>query len=273
MGVTAILPIPGVSDELLQAINERFRQLEAARVAPASSSTKTVNTVTVLQGSVGGLFFLAVNRPDANGTPAGTFGYETDTGTFLQVQTVSSAQVWVQVSPWLDDGTTASTDEQVKIDEGASPPNSQLVLRANALGGFSMICSGADSSTLGFDIDFAAAAWVARDTSIAAITKTGDLLYFYGSTGNSVGSAPTFTLRAVLNLATGYWRFGDGTTASYPVESSGDINAVGVFRKGGTAGESTTLTYVTGLSGVIPVGLTVTTKTVTFSGGIETAHT
>src|SRR5690242_5288505 len=54
---------------------------------------------------------------------------------------------------------------------------------------------------------------------------------------------------------------------TYAVDASGDVNAGGVFRKGGTAGESVTLTYLTGTPAAGQ-----SSKTVTFSGGIETSH-
>lgn len=60
-------------------------------------------------------------------------------------------------------------------------------------------------------------------------------------------------------------------TASF--DNAGNINCIGVYKVGGVPGESVTLTYGTALGGVIPVGLTLSTKTVTFTGGIEIGHT
>lgn len=79
----AILPIKDVPEELIRVLNDRFRSI-------ASSSQDAA-------GIKPGLFFLAQNIPDANSTPVGTFGAETDTGRLLQVQTVASTQTWVQV--------------------------------------------------------------------------------------------------------------------------------------------------------------------------------
>ncbi len=80
------------------------------------------------------------------------------------------------------------------------------------------------------------------------------------------------TLWIILDNA-GNCGFGGNATPAYAVDALGDINTSGVFRKGGTAGESVTLTYGSSLGGIIPAGLTLNTKTVTFTGGIETGHT
>lgn len=81
----AILPIPGVPDDLIRILNDRFRELSGG----GSVAGKTVGP---------GLFFQTKSRPDANGTAVGTFGSDIDTGLLYQVQTVRSAQVWVYAS-------------------------------------------------------------------------------------------------------------------------------------------------------------------------------
>jgi hypothetical protein len=60
---------------------------------------------------------------------------------------------------------------------------------------------------------------------------------------------------------------------SFTIDNAGNLNIPGIYNIAGVPGQSNTITYVTGLSGTIPAGLTVTTKTVTFTGGIETGHT
>lgn len=91
---SALIPSPewkGIPESFLTALNSRFLELSGGSVATAA-------------GSVAGLFFRSTKRPDANGTPVGTFGAETDTGNLYQVQTVGSAQVWVSLTPFVDDG-------------------------------------------------------------------------------------------------------------------------------------------------------------------------
>jgi hypothetical protein len=83
--VVPILPVKGVSDELIRILNDRFRQVSQA--SPASVS-----------GSRVGLWFPHARRPDANLTAVGTYGTETDRGLLYQVQTVNASQVWVYVS-------------------------------------------------------------------------------------------------------------------------------------------------------------------------------
>src|ERR1041384_6010390 len=107
MAVAAILPIQGVPDELLRALNDRFRQI--------SSSTAAGST-----GSPAGLFFTHKNRPDANAQTVGTFGTETDRGLVYQVQTVSSAQKWVYCS-----GVLRATFASRPTDLGAQDANLQ----------------------------------------------------------------------------------------------------------------------------------------------------
>jgi hypothetical protein len=121
-----------------------------------------------------------------------------------------------------DDGTVVSTTEPILVDEGAAPPASQIVARANALGAISATCRGVDNSGLGFDVDLSGSAWLARNASIAMLYKNAALLAFYGSVGNTVGMAATLTTRALVDLATGFWRFGDGTVPTYSLEAAGD---------------------------------------------------
>ncbi len=72
MPVTPILPSPewpDVPPQLLRAINERFRELDAAASVTASTSTRTINTsnVTIVsEGSVAGLFFTAGGDAQVN---------------------------------------------------------------------------------------------------------------------------------------------------------------------------------------------------------------
>ncbi len=101
-------------------------------------------------------------------------------------------------------------------------------------------------------------------TDGATATKRGGRIKI-GTKANGPAGAITFWI--TLDQA-GNCGLGGNVTPAYPVDATGDVNASGVFRKGGTAGESTTLTYLTGTPGAGQ-----SSKTVTFSGGIETGHT
>lgn len=83
--VASILPIQGVPEELLRALNDRFRQL--------SSSSSQAET-----GSAAGLIFTHANRASANLTSVGTYGTESDRTVVYQVQSIGSSKVWVYVS-------------------------------------------------------------------------------------------------------------------------------------------------------------------------------
>lgn len=164
-----------------------------------------------------------------------------------------------------DNGTTVSTAEPVVLDSGATPARSQLLLQANALGALEAFCFAADNSKIAFDASFVAGNWVARDTSVIVILKNGDKLQFLGSAANVVGNVPTFNNLGALDLATGQWGFGNVAPA-YAVDATGDVNASGVFRKGGTAGISVTITTAK----LTPAGAN---GSMTFAGGILTAQT
>lgn len=285
MSLTPILPSPEWPDipaALLRAINNRLLELDAAiSTQPAAASTKgTINNVTIVsQGSIAGLFFTAANRPDANGTPVGTFAYETDTGTLLQVQTVSSAQVWVQVNPWLDDqaGNIYTTDGNVLVGEAApvstAAGRTYIGVKGSTGAGVFEACGAAT------DADATAAGIIQVADSNGADTEKRLVVFQIltdGTTATKRGGRLNIATKADNGGITiwvsldkaGKCGFGGNTTPAYAVDATGDINASGVFRKGGTAGESTTLTYLTGTPGVGQ-----SSKTVTFSGGIEVAHT
>ncbi len=83
--VPSILPIDGVPEELLRALNDRFRQL-------------TQSSPQAVSGSSAGLVFTHATRASANLAAVGTYGTESDRTVVYQVQTVGSAKVWVYVS-------------------------------------------------------------------------------------------------------------------------------------------------------------------------------
>ncbi len=172
-----------------------------------------------------------------------------------KITKVSAAGMITQ-SSLTDNGTAVSGTEPVHLDTGAAPANSQLTLKANALGVLSLKCQAADNQVIGFDVDYVASGYVAANASVGLLLKNGAQVLLIGSVGNTIGNAPTLNNLLIVDLATGNL----------------DVVAGG-YKVGGAAGESVTLTYATSLGGIIPAGLTLNTKTVTFTKGIETGHT
>lgn len=80
-----ILPVKGIPDEFIIAINTRFRQL----LSPADGGAA---------GTDPGLICTHANRPSVNLTPLGTYCSETDRGVTYQLRSVSSSRAWVYAS-------------------------------------------------------------------------------------------------------------------------------------------------------------------------------
>lgn len=80
-----ILPVQGIPDELIIAINTRFRQI-------------TGDTGGSAAGADPGLICTHANRPSINITPLGTYCSETDRGVTYQLRSVSSSRAWVYAS-------------------------------------------------------------------------------------------------------------------------------------------------------------------------------
>lgn len=184
---------------------------------------------------------------------------------------------------------TIDQNGQTVCDIGATPVNSQFLVKANALGAIALLCYGADNQHLLFDSEWSGSAMVARDTSAAQVAKLGDKLRIDRATGLTPGNTFGFTVTMVLDLATGAIGFGGNATPGYAVDATGDINASGIFRKGGTAGINLTAGFgmsltvnndPTALHGTpgagqsqfsAVTGVTLNTTSRTFSGGILTA--
>jgi hypothetical protein len=89
-----------------------------------------------------------------------------------------------------------------------------------------------------------------------------------GATANHRGGKIVFVTKADSGAATawgtldrqGFWGFGGNTSPAYAVDATGDVNASGVFRKGGTAGISGLATSTHGGGSCV----------LTISGGIIT---
>lgn len=165
-----------------------------------------------------------------------------------------------------DNGTQVISP--VNVDTGATPASSQFVARANALGALAAICYAADNLQIQLDWERLATVLVARNAVVGMIQKNAGKLYFSGLAGQTPGNALTAGLNqyGVLDFSTGFWRFGDGATGAYPVDSAGDIRAVGVYRAGALAGISTTIATAK----LTALGVN---GSMTFTGGILTAST
>lgn len=181
-----------------------------------------------------------------------------------KIPKVSSAGT-VSESSITDNGTTVAFTEPQTTDTGATPQNSQVRMQANALGMYSEIAYAADNINVGLDCAFVAGTWIAYSATIVRYQKSGGKLRWFGSGGNTVGNAGTFNALGSVDPATGFWRLGDGAVAGYAVDSSGDVNATGVYRVAGVAG----LTVVIATAKLTGGGAN---GSMTFTGGILTAQ-
>ena len=163
-----------------------------------------------------------------------------------------------------DDGSKVSFIERVTIDTGASPTESQVKLAANALGALQLLMFAADNNQILFDENWTGSALVARDTSVARIRKNGAKLTILGATGQTVGNPATDNTIMVIDLSNS--RVGLGSNPNYALDTTGDTNTTGVYRVGGTAGLSVTITTAKVTSGGA-------SGSMTFTGGILTAQT
>lgn len=164
-----------------------------------------------------------------------------------------------------DDGAFVSGTEPLHLDTGAAPADSQVALSANALGALELLCYQADLCEILFDIKYIGAALIARNAKISRISKIGGKLNFHYGFGQTVGSPISDAVSATLDLATGKWGFLNASPAEV-VDVTGNVNATGVYKKGGTSGISTTAV----LAKLTSLG---SNGSLTISGGIITAYT
>lgn len=114
-----------------------------------------------------------------------------------------------------------NTNKQFYINSGAAPTYSQQIWRANGAGAFSVLVYSVDNANMGFDVDFSGGNWIARDASVALLNKISDLFLIRGSAGNSVGGAATLNNWTSVDLTTGVYGVGIGsTTASARIHSN-----------------------------------------------------
>ncbi len=164
-----------------------------------------------------------------------------------------------------DDGTAVSGTEPLHIDTGATPADSQIALAANLLGALQLLCYAADLSEIVFDVNYTGSALIARNATTARISKIGGKLNFHYGFGQTVGNPLTDAVSATLDLATGKWGFLQAAPAEV-VDVTGNVNATGVYKKGGVAGISATAV----LAKLTTLGAN---GSLTVSGGIITAYT
>jgi hypothetical protein len=115
--------------------------------------------------------------------------------------------------------SVSPTLKKVNFTTPSAPDANQFQITANT-GRFTVLTYNGDNTQVAFDADWTSGAgWIARHSAVAWIRKLSSLLSFYSSTGNSVGGAPTETLRAFMDLSNGYWSFGNTTAARRRIDS------------------------------------------------------
>ena len=193
-----------------------------------------------------------------------------------------SAQGPLVESSITDTGLEVDFNERIVIDSGYQPAFSQVQIQASSHGMLSAITYHQANESFGFDTAFNNNTWMAYAPTVIRLTKGITVLSWWGKSGCTIGTpVGTFTALGTLDPASGYWRFGDGATAAYTVDSAGDVRATGIFRvsPAGTPGIGVTSNVVTGISVTTAVvaGVTVVTSVTpaytsqTFVGGIRTS--
>jgi hypothetical protein len=125
-------------------------------------------------------------------------GWALDDGTSWGVSgkfliTEASGNTAVSGSTTLGSSTSNTVTINGSFDRGATPSESQIKIKANALGVLSFLSYAADNVQIGFDTEWTGNQQIARSTSSAQIIKDATALRFYGKTGMVLNSntAPT----------------------------------------------------------------------------------
>ena len=134
-----------------------------------------------------------------------------------------------------DNGTVVSGTEPLHLDTGATPPASQISLTANGLGALEAWCYAAGNEELLFDCKWVGGTLIAANTTCTRLVKDGNALYFTFAHGQTIGNPVTDAAALLIDLTTGFCRFGGVTAPAYQVDVTGDINVSGAVRVGGVA--------------------------------------
>jgi hypothetical protein len=120
------------------------------------------------------------------------------------------------------------------LDPGTSTQYSHVLLQANGAGALSAQVLSAGNVQLLFDAYRSAGSLLAANTAAARIVENAGNLSFQAASGLTVGSPVVFTTAVTIQLSTGFAGFGGNTSAAYPVDATGSINASGAYLVGGT---------------------------------------
>lgn len=170
-----------------------------------------------------------------NQTVGGTFAYDGN-GTLGNATTDTHT---------INGATTMN--RRLAINREATPTGGQFVAQANSAGALGILTYAVDNSIVSFDADFSTN-WTARDTSVAGIWKTNDLLSFVAVTGTSNGSNISSAMTTALgtpmakfDLATAHFTttgpvtLGDGTADTVTV--NGHSTFTGTVTLGNSTGD------------------------------------
>lgn len=114
------------------------------------------------------------------------------------------------------------------VNSSSNPSSGQFRISANNTGSLSGIAYAPNNVALGFDADYASGAWIARDTSVAALYKTSSKFFIQGSGANSVGGAATLNSFLTVDLSNGNVGIGT-TTPTAKLNVVGDIVVTGTI--------------------------------------------
>jgi len=98
---------------------------------------------------------------------------------------------------------TTNPQQLLNINSGAAPTASQFRITSNNLGSLSALSYSPDNTSIGFDVDYAAGSWIARNSTVAWLYKSAGQLQIIGSAGNTVGGNAPQNQLLDINLSSG----------------------------------------------------------------------